>query len=241
MNENNNKEIFREIESLKSSQIRVKSLEYILSFYKDLLNHIRTFGDVFESYKEDFENHKVEYQEDIEEIFKRNGIEDHNLILVLSRAEEKMLLLIECIQFITQSITGAIRPKRKGVQDTHKITKARLLETIKLLEQYVLSIQESSSQFLSTPFIETQRLRTLFMLDAMHQLLELTAAEPRFYPFLFEPKTVLMLEESSSSAKKFSIVKLQKKRYTDLKQYDFRFKFMERFLLSLEKVMRKEY
>ncbi|OZQ85079.1 hypothetical protein CA598_21815 [Paenibacillus sp. VTT E-133291] len=70
------------------------------------------------------------------------------------------------------------------------------------------------------------------MLDAMHQLLELTAAEPRLYPFLFEPKTVLMLEESSSSAKKFSIVKHQKKRYAIPFFFEFRFKFMEHFLLS---------
>ncbi|MFX3636672.1 MAG: hypothetical protein ACE3L7_13815 [Candidatus Pristimantibacillus sp.] len=239
MSEEIGEEIFREIEGLKSSQIRIESLEYILSFYEDLPVFIHAFEDMFDAYKENFEKHKVEYQEDIEEIFKRNGIQEHNLIQVLSRSEEKMLLLIECIQFITHSIAGAIRPKRKGVQETSKITKGRLLETIKILEQYVLSIQENSSPFLSPPFIETQRFRTLFMLDAMHHLLDLTAAEPRLYPYLFEPKTVLMLEETSSSAKKFPIVKHQKKRYTGWKYLRFRLEYMGRFRLSLEKAMRK--
>lgn len=238
MNENIDGEIFREIDGLKSSQIRVESLEYILSFYEELPDFIRAFGDAFESYKVNFENYKAEYQEDFKEIVRRNGIEEHDLIQVLSRSEEKMLLLIECIQFITHSIAGAIRPKRKGVQETRKITNARLLETIKLLEQYVLSIQDNSSPFLSPPFIETQRLRSLFMLDAMHHLLGLTATDPRHYPYFFEPKTVLMLEETCPSAKKFLIVKHQKKQSKPLKQLDFRLDFLGRYRLSLEKVMR---
>lgn len=240
MYENNNNEVAQEILILKSSQIRIKSLEYILSFYENLRSFIFTFGDVFENYKENFEHNKAEYQKDIEDIFKDKDIEDHSLMYLLSRSEEKTLLLMECIQFITQSIKGTIQPKRKGVQDTRKITKARLLETIKFFEQYVLSIQENSSQFISKTFIETQKLRTLFMLDAMHQLLEITAVESRLYPFLFQTKTILMLEESSSSANRFSIVKHQKRRNTVIRQYYFYLEFMERFLLSFEKSMRKE-
>jgi hypothetical protein len=238
VNEEIGSKIFREIEVLKSSQMRIESLEYLLSFYKELSGFVYAFQDVFEAYKENFEVHKHEYQKDIEEIFQRGGIPESNLNLVLSRSEEKMHLLIECIGFITRSIVGTIRPKRKGVQESRKITKGRLLETIKLLEQYVLSIQESSSTFLSPHFIETQRIRTAFMLDAMHHLLDLTAAELRHYPYLFEPKTVLLLEETSSSAHKFPIVKHQRKGNTGWKHLRFRLEFMGRFELRMEKAMR---
>ncbi|MEK5478130.1 hypothetical protein NYE70_14580 [Paenibacillus sp. FSL R5-0407] len=226
--------VHKELESLKSSQIRVEALAKLRHFYEELSDYIEHFEDVFYGYKEDFENID-DYQEEVEVLFQRNGILDLDLKTVIARTEEKKILLKECIQYIIICVSATVIPKRKDVMENRKITKGRLIETIKVIEQYILSIHFISSKFQSAIFKETQQVRISFMLDAMHHLLMLISIEPKHYQLLFDPKIVPMLEESRSSSKKHSLIKHLKKRYkTVLSDFKFRQEFMERFRLNIE-------
>lgn len=231
-----NIDVRKELETLKSSQIRVEGLAKIRHFYEELPEYIEHFEDVFYGYKEDFENID-DYQKEIEVLFLNNGIQDLDLKSVIARAEEKKILLKECIQYIIMCISEAVIPKRKDVTENRKITKGRLIETIKDIERFVLSTHLFSSNFQSPIFKETQQIRISFMLDAMHHLLMLTSIDPKQYPLLFDPKIVLMLEETRSSSKKYSLIKHLKKRHrTVLNDLKFQQEFMGRFRLQIERM-----
>lgn len=231
-----------ELETLKTSQIRVTTLSRLLHFYEVLPVYVDFYEDVFDCYKENYEENKDEYQEDIKVFFQRAGIQDYDLEKAIAHTEEKRILLHECIRFIIICISGTVIPKRKEVKETRKITKARLIETIKNIEQFVLSIHLSSSNFQSPFFKETQQIRISFMLDAIHHLLSLTSIKPVHYPFIFDPKIVLQLEETKSSSKQFSIMKHLKRRYkTVMNDHIFHQDFLGRFRLRIEKLMKEPH
>lgn len=234
--EESNDDVRKELETLKSSQIRVEALAKLRHFYEELPDYIEHFEDVFYGYKEDFKNID-EYQEDIKVLFQHNGIQDLDLKTVIARTEEKRILLKECIQYIIICISLSVIPLRKDVTKSRKITKGRLIETIKAIERFVLSIHPFSLNFQSPIFKETQQIRISFMLDAMHHLLMLTSIQPKHYPILFDPKIVPMLEETRSSSKSYSIIEhLKKRNKTVLNEFMFQQEFMGRFRLHIERI-----
>lgn len=229
----------KELERLKSSQIRVERITKIYMFYEEMYKEA-DFIDEFESYKEDYKKKHNEYKEDFDKyVLPLMGDVHYEFEAAISRSQEKRIVLKECMRLIMLCLSSTISPKRKDTQ-LRKITKGRLIDAMKEIERYTLAITEYPSGFQSQYFDEIQRLRIAFLYDGINQILEFVGIDRAFTPVLFDQSVASKLEQTITDTRRNSIskyFKINKNHF--LKRENFKKSFMDRFLLQIEDAMKR--
>ncbi|MCW3793807.1 hypothetical protein OM416_19630 [Paenibacillus sp. LS1] len=231
-----------ELNRLKTSQIRIERINKIHKFYEEMHSAIDRI-DEFASYKEDYENNHILYKEEFEKyVLPLAGNVNYEFEAAITRAQEKNIVIKESIRFIMLCLSATTNPKRicKTKDNIIKITKGRLIDSLKELERYTLSITLWSPGFQSQFFDEIQQLRIAFLHDAINQVLEFADIKREFVPLIFDQLLATKLEETLHCTRSNSITKYYKINENDIHWTEsFKMLFIDRFLLQIEDAMKR--